>query len=74
MVWGLKSLGSPPLKDYMKQKRNLHIDEKKGMGQEQHWEKHVPFQEGNPNGFGAFNPMSGKHRPQVYNKTNECDH
>ncbi len=58
----------------MKNKKDLHIDEKKGMGQERHWERHVPFQEGHPEPLNAFNPMPGKRRPQVYIKTNECDH
>jgi len=30
--------------------------------------------EGSDDGYGAFNPRAGRHRPTVYPKTNECDH
>ena len=55
---------------------DLNVNERLGMGKNDHWEVKVPA---TAEGFGddpagAFLPRPGKDRAQPHQKINECDH
>lgn len=59
-----------------KEANDLNVNERKGMGSNNHWEVHVPV---SAEGFGdspkgAFLPRPGKNRAQPHQKINETDH